>query len=151
MTARTQLTLRVAGKKDFAVLNRLLLLLALLAAALSPQPFALTLLVAMFIGAGCFLRTLNSHNVHDVKLMQINIADNRIKLHSNCGNSGGAYLHKQYWCTRWFTVLRVSIAGNTQNQIILSGQQSAEDFRCLNVWLRQGADLFLKSEGRVQS
>ena len=151
MTDRTQLTLRVAEKKDFAVLNRLLLLLALLAASLSPHPFVLTLLVVMFIGAGRLLQTLSYPNVADVKLMQINIANERIRLHSKRGDNGAAYLHEQYWCTRWFTVLRVTIAGDTQNHIILSGQQSPEEFRRLNVWLRQGADLFLKSEGIVQS
>jgi len=151
MADKRSLTLQIAHGKDFAILNRILLLLVLLAAALSPQPLALTLLVFLIAGMGFAVRTLWLPNVYHVRLMRIMFADGQIKLLTKSGGTVTGYLDGQQWYTQHVAVLKVATGDKTRSLIILSGQQHADDFRRLKVWLRQGAALLLKSEGRVQS
>ena len=149
MANRKPLTLSLAGKKDFVVLNRILFMLVLLSATLSPQPIALTILAVLFIGAGCVSSILCFSNVNSVELSLVVFADGQVKLNSSCGNVVEGFLDGQQWCTRRITVLRITTGSKTQNLVVLPGQQSPDEYRRLNVWLRQGAALLLKSEGRV--
>lgn len=149
MADTKSLTLRIAGKKDFAVLNRALFLLVILSAVLSPQPFLLTIFVVLTTGAGWASGILCFSKVNSAELILVIFADGRISLGSSCGTIVEGFLAGQQWCTRPIAVLKVATGSKTQNLIVLSGQQSADEFRRLNVWLRQGAALLLKSEGRV--
>jgi len=149
MVNNRSLTLSIAGKKDFAILNRILFLLVVLAAALSPQPVILTILAVLLIGAGWTSGILYFSKVNDLELILVIFADGRIRLSSSCGNIVEGFLDGQQWCTRRIAVLRVTTGSKTQNLIVLSGQQAPDEYRRLNVWLRQGAALLLKSEGRV--
>jgi len=149
MVNNRSLTLSIAGKKDFTVLNRILFLLVVLAAALSPQPVILTILAVLLIGAGWTSGILYFSKVTDLELILVIFADGRIRLSSSCGNIVEGFLDGQQWCTRRIAVLRVTTGSKTQNLIVLSGQQAPDEYRRLNVWLRQGAALLLKSEGRV--
>ena len=149
MENKRSLTFRVAGKKDFVILNRVLFAMVMLSAALSPQPLLLTLLTILLIGTACVLRILCFSKVNDVELTLIIFADGRVRLSSNCGNIVEGFLDGQQWCTRRMSVLRVATDCKTQNLIILSRQQAPDEYRRLNMWLRHGAALLLKSEGRV--
>ncbi len=149
MVNKSTLTLRIAGQKDFAVLNRILFLLVILSALLSPQPILLTIFVVLMTGAGWASGILCFSKVNIVELTLVIFADGRIRLSSGCGNIVEGFLDGQQWCTRRIAVLKVATGSKTQNLIVFSGQQSPDVFRRLNVWLRQGATLLLKSEGRV--
>lgn len=149
MTDKRSLTLTVAGKKDFAILNRMLFLLAVISAALSPQPVLLTIFVLLLIGTGWTSGILCFSKVNDVELTLVIFAGGQVSLSSNCGYIVEGFLDGQQWCTRRIAVLRITTESKTQNLIVLSGQQTPDEYRCLKVWLRQGAALLLKSEGRV--
>ena len=135
------LTLRIAQKKDFAILNRILFLLVLLSFLLSPQPVALTSLAALGIGiawiahAGYIYRA-NNH-ISDAKLTLIIFMDGRVRLDSICGGVVEGFMNGQQWCTHRVAVLRIATGGETQKLIILSGHQATDEYRRLNVWLRQ--------------
>jgi len=149
MADRRSLTLKIAAKKDFVILNRVLLLLVVLSVLLSPQPLMLTIFVGLLLGAGCISRTLCFSKVNDVELILVIFSDGRISLGSDCGDIEEGFLDGQQWCTRRIAVLRVATESKTQNLVVLSGQQAPDEYRRLNVWLREGAALLLKSEGRV--
>ena len=149
MAKKESLTLRIAAKKDFAVLNRMLFLLAVVSAALSPQPVLLVIFTVLVIGAGCVSRTLCFSKVNGVELTLVIFSDGRIDLGSSCGNIDEGFLDGQQWCTHRIALLRITTESKTQNLIVLSGQQTPDEYRRLKVWLRQGAALLLKSEGRV--
>jgi len=85
MAKKESLTLRIAAKKDFAVLNRMLFLLAVVSAALSPQPVLLVIFTVLVIGAGCVSRTLCFSKVNGVELTLVIFSDGRIDLGSSCG------------------------------------------------------------------
>lgn len=73
--------------------------------------------------------------------------DGRVRLESNLEEKVAGFLDGQQWCTRWFAVLRFS-NGNTVRKMVIrpSQQQRADDFRRLNMWLRQ--DLFSSTRAR---
>jgi len=148
MVEKESLTLKIAGRKDFAVLNRILFLLLVISAALSPQPVFLTIFIVLLIGAGWGTRILYFSKVNDVELTLVIFADGRICFSSSCGDMVKGFLGGQQWCTRRIAVLRIATGSKTQNLIVLSGQQAPDEYRRLKVWLRQGAALLLKSEGR---
>lgn len=149
------LTLRIATKKDFSILIRVLFLLILLSAVLSPQPVALTLIAALLIGTGWISRTLGFSKVDDMETTLSIFADGRVSLSPACGNVVEGCLDGQQWCTQRLSVLRISTGDGVRNLIVLSRQQATDEYRRLNVWLRRNifsnTDLLLKSEGRVQS
>lgn len=149
MADTNTLTLRIAGKKDFAVLNRILFLLVILSTTLSPQPVLLTIFAILLIGAGWISRILCFSKVIDAELTLIIFSDGRVSLNSGCGDMDEGFLDGQQWCTRRIAVLKVATGSKTQNLIVLSGQQATDEYRRLKVWLRQGAALLLKSEERV--
>ena len=96
-----------------------------------------------------YSRILCFSKVNEVELILVIFADGRIRLSSNCGKIEAGFLDGQQWCTGRIAVLRVTTGSKTQNLIVLSGQQATDEYRRLNVWLREGAALLLKSEGRV--
>jgi len=149
MAEKESLRLKIAGKKDFSVLNRTLFLLAVISATLSPQPLLLTIFVLLVTGAGWAAGTLCFSKVNDVELTLVIFAGGQVRLSSNCGDIVEGFLDGQQWCTHRIAVLRIATESKTQNLIVLSGQQTPDEYRCLKVWLRQGAALLLKSEGRV--
>jgi len=132
------------------MLVRLLWLLVLLAALLSPRPVLMVVLALLVIGAGWIIRTLCISNVTEVELTLVLFSDGRVSLGNACESAVGGFLTGQQWCTRWATVLQVATPGGVQNLLVVARQQGAEEYRRLNVWLRQGV-LQLNSEGRVQS
>ncbi len=129
---------------------RMLFLLALLAALLGPQPVFSIIVVILVAGAGWIIHILCISNVTEVELTLVLFADGRVSLGTSHENAVEGFLAGQQWCTQRMAVLRIVIAGKVRNLLVLSRQQGAEEYRRLNVWLRQGV-LQLKSEGRVQS
>ena len=130
--------LRVAGKSDFVLSFYLLFLAVILAAVLSPQPFYLTLLAALVFCAVRLVYTLYFNNINAVKLTSVIFSDGRVKLISSRKDTIEGFLDSQQWCTHWLAVLRVVSGGTIHRLVILSTQQQkADDFRRLNMWLRQ--------------
>ncbi len=152
MSFNRPLRLTVARKENFATPVRAVLLLALLAAILSPQPVSLSLLAIFIIGAGWVSPILDFYKVSEVELALVLFADGRVRLDTADDNVVEGFLSGQQWCTQRVAVLRASTAGEARYLLILPGQQDANAFRRLNAWLRQGttdADMLLKSEGSV--
>jgi hypothetical protein len=142
----TPLILKVANKKDFVSPLRLLFLLVILSAVLSPQPLLLILLTILFFGAEGVTRILGFYKVNIVELTLILYPDGRMSLESDRKDIIGGFLEGQQWCTHQLAVLRMSKGATVRNLVILSAQQqTTDDFRRLNMWLRQ--DLF----GRVKN
>ena len=66
-------------------------------------------------------------------------ADGQVRLESNREETFESFLDGQQWCTHRLAVLRISNGETTRRLIICSMQQKgADDFRRLNMWLRQG-------------
>jgi len=130
--------LKVASKSDFVIPTYLLFLAAILAAVLSPQPFYLTLLAVLVFGAVRSVYTLDFHNMNTVELTSVIFSDGRVKLISNGKDAFEGFLDSQQWCTHSLAVLRIVSGGSIHRLVILSvQQQKADDFRRLNMWLRQ--------------
>ena len=149
MAEKESLTLKIAERKDFAGLNRILFLLVVTSAALSPLPVYLTVFTVLLVGAGWIAHILCFSKVNGIKLTLVIFADGQICLCSGCGDVVKGFLDGQQWCTHRIAVLTIATGSKTQNLIVLSGQQAPDEYRRLKVWLRQGAALLLKSEGRV--
>jgi len=115
------------------------LVLLLLSAVLGPQPVGLSLLAVTLIGTGWFYRILCIRNINNVESTLIVFMDGRIRLGAVEQNMVGGFMTGQPWCTQRLTVLRVAAAGKVQTLLILPRQQGAEEYRRLQVWLRQGA------------
>jgi len=135
MSYNKPIRLTVASRRGFFVPAGLLLLLAVLAALLSPQPVLLTVLI-FATGWGIF--TLGFSKVNEAKLILIIFADGRVDLESADKDTIEGFLGGQQWCTHRVTVLRVADGDSLRRLVILSAQQqNADDFRRLNMWLRQ--------------
>jgi hypothetical protein len=140
--------LKVSNRGDLALPVYSLNLLLVPAALLSPHPILLTLAVILFIGAGWIARTLKNAKTNSEELTSVIFPDGQVRLESTREVRIAGFLGGQQWCTRWFAVLRVSHGSAFRNVIVLRSQQlEADDFRRLNMWLRQ--DLF-KSAGVKQ-
>lgn len=146
MSYNRPIRLTVANRRDFVIPIGLLMLLALLSALLSSQPALLAVLI-FTIGWGIF--TLSFSKVNEAKLTLVIFADGRVGLESTHKDIIEGFLDGQQWCAHRVAVLCVADGGSLRRLVILSAQQqNADDFRRLNMWLRQ--DFFnLKSEGRV--
>jgi hypothetical protein len=146
MSYNNPIRLTVASRRDFVIPVGLLMLLAVLAALLSSQPALLTVLV---FATGWSIFTLGFSKVNESKLILIIFADGRVGLESSDKDTIEGFLDGQQWCTHQVAVLRVADGDSLRRLVIRSArQQNADDFRRLNMWLRQ--DFFnLKSEGRV--
>ena len=75
MAEKESLTLKIAGRRDFAGLNRILFLLVVISVALSPLPAYLTLFTVLLVGAGWIARTLCFSKVNGIKLTLVIFAD----------------------------------------------------------------------------
>jgi len=131
------LSLRIAGKKDFAIPIRALFSLVLLSAVLSPQPVALTLLVLLLIGARRISHILCFSKVYDIELTLSICADGRVRLYTACENVVEGCLDGQQWCTQRLAVLKIATGGETRNLLVLPRQQATDEYRRLSMWLRQ--------------
>ena len=133
-----QIELRVANKSDFVIPFYLLFLTVILAAVLSPQPLYLTLLAVLVFGAVRAVYTLDFHNINTIELTSVIFSDGRVKLISSRRDTIEGFLGSQQWCTHWLAVLQVVSGGTIHRLVIVSvQQQKADNFRRLNMWLRQ--------------
>ena len=147
MLRNQPIRLKISNSRDLLLPVRMLNFLLVLAALLSPHPVLLTLGAILFVGAGGVTRTLKSPKTNNVELTSVIFPDGKVRLESDLEEKVTGFLDGQQWCTRWFAVLRFS-NGNTIRKMIIrpSQQQGADDFRRLNMWLRQ--DLFNNTKAR---
>ena len=139
MLLNKPLKLKVANKNDFAVAACIGSLLVLLAALLSPQPVLMSIFVIIICLAGWGAYILRFSKVNSEKLTLVVFSDGQIRLESNRKDTVGGFLEGQQWCIYQFAILRVSVGDTDRNLLVLSAQQrQKDDFRRLNMWLRQG-------------
>lgn len=144
------LWLKVAGKKDFDIPISILSLLILYAAAASPQPVAMTLLVILLLGAGWVLDTLYYSNIRNNVVALTLFPDGRVTLICADKTVVQGSVEGRSWCTRWLTVLSIATQGKSRNLLVLSGRQATDEYRRLMVQLRQNM-FAVKNAERVQS
>jgi len=63
--------------------------------------------------------------------------DGQIRLKLDLRDETGRILEDQQYATRYFAVLRVRIGNGIRYLPVLSGQQKADEFQRLLMWLRQ--------------
>ena len=142
------LRLQVANKSDCVIAVRILGLLVLFAAVLSPRPILMSIFVMALFGVGWGAYTLGFFKVNTEKLTVVLFLDGQIRLESDCKDPIGGVFVGQQWCTHRLAILRINVGDVTRNLLILSAQQQqVDDFRRLNMWLRQG---FYKRTGKKQ-
>ena len=142
------LKLSVANKGDFVVTACISSLLVLLAALLSPQPLLMSIFVILVCVAGWGTYILNFSKVKSEILTLVVFSDGQIRLESNCKDTVGGFLEGQQWCSYQFAILRVSVGDTTSNLLVLSARQKrVDDFRRLNMWLRQGVGIGTRDTG----
>ena len=131
--------LRVSNTNDFVLPVGLLNLLLVIAALISPYPVVLTLAVIAFAGMGWRASILEFSKSNNVKLTLVIFPDGRVRLESDQVDTIEGFLDGQQWSTSWFAVLRVVDGDRVRKLLIRSShQQAKDDFRRLNMWLRQG-------------
>ena len=131
------ITLKVAHRKDFIIPIGLLFALIVVSAVLSPQPVLLTISMFILFGAGWLLYILDFHKVNDVKLISVMLPDDKVRLESDQEPEIVGFLNGQQWCTQRVAVLRFTARGKQKYLVVLSAQQKTDEFRRLEVWLRQ--------------
>ena len=132
------LRLKLASKKDFATAIRVLYGLIAVAVVLSPQPVVLTLSLLLFFGMAWIGRILGLYNVPNTNMTLIIFPDGHVRLKSDCEDKIEGFLVGQQWCINRLAVLRINNGGTIKKLLILSAQQhSQDDYRRLNMWLRQ--------------
>ena len=138
MLPESPLVLSVARVRDFAAVVVLFFMLAGVSAALSPQPVLAILSVILFFGALWLATTLGFYKINSTRLTLVVFQNGRVKLGFDDKGTVEGFLDGQQWCTHRVAVLRVSTGDTTHKLVVLSAQQSlADEFRCLNMWLRQ--------------
>jgi len=131
--------LRISNTKDFLLPVSLLNLLLVIAALTSPYPVVLTLAVIVFAGIGWRASILELSKSNKVKLTLVIFPDGRVRLESDQADTIEGFLEGQQWSTSWLAVLRIVDGDSIRKLLIRSDhQQSKDDFRRLNMWLRQG-------------
>ena len=83
MLLNQPLKLKVSDSEDFILYYRLLNLLVIFAALLSPYPMLLTLVAGLFSGVAWLVRTLKKSKTNNVELISVIFADGRVQLESN--------------------------------------------------------------------
>ena len=135
MSYNGPIKLAVANRQDFSIPMGLLMLLAVLAALLSPQP---ALLVVLILATGLGIFTLGFSKVNDSKLTLVIFEDGHAGIESAHKDTIEGFLGGQQWCTHHVAVLCVADGVSKRRLVILSAQQrEADEFRRLNMWLRQ--------------
>jgi len=152
MLNNTPIRLKVSNREDSSLPLCFFSLLIVLAALFSAYPLFLTAAAILLIGAGWVAGTLKLFKTMNEELTSVIFPDGRVQLESNQEATIDTFLDTQQWCTRWFAVLRVSNGNKTRKLVVRSArQQNADDFRRLNMWLRQdfcnntGVDQVLRS------
>ena len=130
------LKLSVATAGDLLRPAAVLLLMVFLSALFSPQPVAVLIGLAALLLAGWGAFILEIFKVNTLKLISIIFTDGQVRLESADEDTIGGYLDGQQWCTGWFAILQVNTHGMTRTLLILSAQQSEDDYRRLVTWLR---------------
>jgi hypothetical protein len=139
MPYKQPIKLKVMTDSDFAGPARLLLLLVLLSASLSPYPFLLIVAVLFVPLVMWKLNILGFSKVNDAELTLIIFPDGLLRLESTDGKRLDGFLDSQQWATQTFAVLRFKhVTGNRLLVVFSRQQQKTEDFRRLTVMLRQG-------------
>jgi len=130
--------LKVTSREDFVIPIGLLALLAVLSAWLSPQPVLLIGLTVLIFATVWGTFTLDFSKVSKANLISVIFADGQVSLESTNKDKIEGIMGGQQWCTSHVAVLRVTNGDSTRRLVILSAQQeNADDFRRLNMWLRQ--------------
>lgn len=137
MPQNGSLTLNIARKGDFALPVCAILALALVAAVLSPRPFLMSGIVIFVCIAGWATYILKKSNVNFEYSALTIFPDGQIRLEFEHIDACGGLLAGQQWSTRYFAILRVKIPAGIRYLPVLSGQQQADDYRRLVMWLRQ--------------
>jgi hypothetical protein len=130
MLSDASLELRSATIWDVRVPFAILLVLLVIAAALSTHPVLLTsvLFVLFVVGWGGLI--LGFYKVNLENLLLIIYSDGRVRVKSRNESASGVLIGQQ-WCVQPFEKM-------TQNLLVLSAQQkNTDDFRRLNMWLKQ--------------
>lgn len=138
MLPNRPVNLRASNTNDFLLPVGLLNLLLVIAALISPYPVVLTLAVIVIAGIGWRIAILEFSKSNNVKLTLVIFPDGRVRLESDQADTIEGFLDDQQWSTNLFAVLRVVDGDRICKLVIRSGhQQSKDDFRRLNMWLRQ--------------
>jgi len=138
MLRNRPVNLRVSNTNDFVLPVGLLNLLLVIAALISPYPVVLTLAVIVFSGIGWRASILEFSKSNNVKLTLVIFPDGRVRLESDQVDIIEGFLDCRQWSTNWFAILRVVDGDKVRKLLIRSShQQSKDDFRRLNMWLRQ--------------
>jgi hypothetical protein len=138
MPYKQPIVLKVMTDSDFAGPARLLLLLVLLSALLSPFPFLLIIAGLIVPLVMWKLNILGFSKVNDTELTLIIFPDGLLRLESTDGERLDGFLDSQQWATQSFAILRFEQeTGNRLLVVFSRQQQKTEDFRRLTVMLRQ--------------
>ena len=123
--------------RDVRVPFAILLVLLLIAAALSTHPVLLTSVLFVLFAVGWGGLILGFYKVNLENLLLIIYSDGRVRVKSGNESAGGVLIGQQ-WCIHPFAILRIGTEKMTQNLLVLSAQQkNTDDFRRLNMWLKQ--------------
>jgi hypothetical protein len=138
MALNTALKFKVANHRDFVPLGWLLLLLVLIASALSPQPLILVSLLLVLFGLAClrYKPALSKVTEEQLTLIIYPEGDVRLEFEQGSGSSTEGFLEGQQWRTRHITILRCVMAGKLKHHILRSAHQHADDYRRLGVWIK---------------
>ena len=112
-------------------------MLTVVSAALSPKPVLLIILSFLVFGAGWVAYILDFSKVNKVELISVIFPDGRVRLESGQKFKIEGFLSGQQWCSQHVTVLRYITGGKSQYLVLLSALQNTDEYRRLNVWLRQ--------------
>ena len=138
MLLNRPVNLRVSNTNDCVLPLGLLNLLLVIAALISPYPVVLTLVVIVFAGIGWRASVLEFFKSNNVKLTLVIFPDGRVRLESDQADTIEGFLDDQQWSTSWFAVLRIVEGVRVRRLLVQSSHQKAkDDFRRLNMWLRQ--------------
>lgn len=133
------LNLKVAARTDFTIPLRIVFFMGFLAAVLSAEPMIMLIVALGFLGVNTFLLALGNDNSAVAAL--IVYPDGRVKLKFAAEDAPAVdgFIDGQQWCTQKLAVLRINTDDTVHNLVILGAQQTAaDDFRRINMWLRQG-------------
>jgi len=138
MPYKQPIELKVMTDLDFAGPARLLLLLVLLSALLSPYPLIL-IVVGLLVSLVMWkLNILGVSKANDCELTLVIFPDGLLRLTSTDGERLDGFLDGQQWSTQTVAILRFEHETGNRNLVVLSRQQQrTKDFRRLTVMLRQ--------------
>ena len=127
----------VANRRDFSAFVYGLFVIAIISAVLSPHPLPLVFLTTLLFGVGWFRVTLGFSELGEVKLISVIFPTGRLTIESNAEHIIEGFLCGQQWCTHHAAVLRYKTEEGIKRVVILSRQQSVDDYRRLKVCLQQ--------------